>query len=160
MRSILVVFAALAGCSGRPAPDDDQEWLTLVEFKKRAVPGTVLRKHPVVTLPAGAGVELRISRKPTWLVQNLDPLFFEALEPVDDEMVVVRLRARKTVHLDLEHLLASTDKESWMPLDFHFFPLSRESHVVIREAVGPEVAVPVQADLDQGSLRRDYAGFK
>lgn len=150
---------AVAGCSSHAtAPDRNQEWLTLEQYKARAAtPGSIL-VNPVVSVPAGAEIELRISKKPTEVVgDKMDSIFYDALEPVDEQMVTVRLRAKKTVYLDLEHLLASTDKESWIPLAYHFFPFCRDTKVTVRTGgATPDVVVPVSPSFEKLSMTRDH----
>jgi hypothetical protein len=156
-------FLAVSGlgsnvsCSFEPTePDRRQEWLTLDEYKGRASESAFLI-NPVVSVPKGAEVELRISKNPIGRVgDQLDSLFYDVLEPVDDQMVTVRLRARKMVHLDLEHLLASSDKKSWMPLAYHFFPFLRDSKVTVTTGgAKPDVVVPVLTSFDRLSMIRD-----
>ncbi len=160
----LALFAALylvatAGCSSHPtAPDRNQEWLTLDQYKARASSPGLILVNPVVSVPAGAEIELRISKKPTEVVgDKMDFIFYDALEPIDEQMVSVRLRAKKAVYLDLEHLLASTDKESWMPLAYHFFPFCRDTRVTIKTGgVTPDVVVPVSPSFEKLSMTRDH----
>lgn len=154
---LCVIF--VAGCSSHAtAPDRDQEWLTLEQYKARTASLGTLLVNPVVSVPSGAEIELRISKKPTeFLGDRMDSIFYDALEPVDEQMVTVRLRAKKTVYLDLEHLLASTDKESWIPLAYHFFPFFRDTKVTVRTGgATPDVVVPVSPSFEKLSMTRDH----
>jgi len=156
----MAILGTAAGCAGPPTePTRQQEWMTLEDYRSRGSANDLLL-NPVVTVPEGTEVALRISRKPIQLLgEGLDFIFYDALEPVDDQMVTVRLRARKTVHLDLEHLLASTDRKSWMPLAFHFFPFFRYSKVTVStNEPKSEVVVPVTASFEGLSITRDFLG--
>jgi len=156
-KALVFGLIAVAGCSSVPTePHPTQEWVTLEEYKAKP-PGQWVLLHPVVTVPEGTEVVLRISKKPTELLgDQLDLILYEMLEPVEEQMVTVKLRAKKTVHLDMDHLLASTDKKTWMPLGNLFFPLGRETRVTVASGGGqPKVIVPVWTTFENLSLTRD-----
>lgn len=166
MNTLRVIAAMLgvvvaAGCASRPTePDPLQAWLSLDEYKAALASGTSSLVSPVVTLPPGAVLELRMSRKPMeFIEEDVDHLLLDTFEPVDDPMMSVRLRTRKTVYLDLQHLLASGDKKSWAPIHFYFFPLARASSLSVNTGgPTPDVTVPLAAFFHQTTILRDPLG--
>jgi hypothetical protein len=149
---------ALAGCASRDVgPDPNQPWMSLEDYARRLSSKTPFPLNPVVRVPEGTEVELRIDRQQiSWIP---DGAFLDGFEPLEEVVARVRVRARQTVYLDLEHLLASTDKETWTPLGFSLIPLCRESELTLRiERDASAVVVPIVAPGDE--VRLDRALFK
>ncbi len=115
-------LAAILGCAAPPlGPLPNQEWISLEDYAKRRASGVAeTRPLPVVVIPQGTEVHLNLSQKtgwpPPWMTEEHRPAF----EPVED--TVIKSRAARTVYLDLENVLTSTDKHSWYVLGYDFLP--------------------------------------
>jgi hypothetical protein len=131
--------------------------MSLDDYARRLSSEPPFRIHPVVQVAAGAEVELRVDRKAIDDIPGgIDGILFEGLEPVGEVMAHIRLKARKNVYLDLEHLIFSTDTSSWIPLEWSFFPWFRASELTVKpQGGGPAVAVPVQPDFNGVRLEKD-----
>jgi len=144
------------GCSSPPpAPTPDQERITLEEYRIRVETGTPApRMAPVVTLPAGAILKLRIPPMKADLTDS--PLLtsiegshvglrwdtpFEAVQ--DAELI---LRVREPIQFDLERFLISRDGKRWKQLGSYFVPaLGVVTEFTVTDGGRRKVALPAWA---------------
>ena len=154
--ALVATVAIGVGCSSPlPAPTPDQERITLDEYRIRVETGTPApRMAPVVTLPAGAILKLRIppmkaDLADSPLLTSIDGLQaglrwdtpFEAVQ--DAELI---LRVREPFQIDLERFLISRDGKKWKQLGSYFVPaLGAVTEFTVTDGERRKVALPAWA---------------
>ena len=139
----LAAAAAIPACSSRPQrPGPDREIITLAEHvRRKGEAPRADRLPPVVVVPAGSRIQLRITPQPgpeEAVFQDLKPPF----EQVED--IVVTIRANNDFQLDMKDLTC------WVEGQWHgglgFSPwMFRATRLSVTDAAGSTLEMNVEA---------------
>ena len=153
----LIVSLGVACASPPLGPSTDQDRISLDEYRAGLEKWATARPAPVVTLPAGTTLKLRLAPtldpsdsprlKRIFKDALLQPSFDSPFEAVGDAELT--LRVRETMQLDLERFLVSRDGKRWTPLGSHYLSMwGISTELTVTDEEQRRFAVPAWAFTD------------